>query len=142
VTVQRNQIFRAFARGTPLSQIAENCGVSYSQAWLLKRAVVELERKNPSAQETVRWQLYLVLMRVVDQALAAFEKSGEEGVKEITSRTIENADETGEPRIPRAAPARSKTTNPSPPFQLMYFYFGALMYFRFGVDSEWQHGLR
>src|SRR5208282_5898696 len=35
----------------------------------------------------------------------------------------------------RAPPARNETINPSL-FQLMYFYFGVLMYFRSGVDSD------
>jgi hypothetical protein len=34
-------------------------------------------------------------MRIVDHALAAFEKSAEEGVSEVTSHTIESADDCG-----------------------------------------------
>jgi hypothetical protein len=34
-------------------------------------------------------------MRVVDQAFAAFEKSAEEGVTEVTNQTIESADDSG-----------------------------------------------
>jgi hypothetical protein len=116
VKVQRSQIFRAFARGTPLSQIAESCGVSYSQAWLqLKRAVAELERKNPSVRETVCWQQYLVLMRIVDQALAAFRKSAEDGAKEITSRTIKSADDSGELRMDQKIVTHSLRTDAGNP---------------------------
>jgi hypothetical protein len=38
-------------------------------------------------------------MRVVDQAFAAFEKTTEEGVKEITHQTIESPDNTDKPRL-------------------------------------------
>jgi hypothetical protein len=32
MTIQRSQIFRGFARGESIPQIAESCGVSYRQA--------------------------------------------------------------------------------------------------------------
>ena len=96
MTTQRSQIFRAFARGEPIAQIAESCGLSYDKAWShLRRAVAELDRKNPSELDTIRWQQYLALMRVVDQAFAAFERSAEEGVSEVTSQTIESVDDSG-----------------------------------------------
>jgi hypothetical protein len=89
-------MFRAFVRGESIPQIAKSCGVSYAQAWSqLRRAIAELDRKNPSALDAVRWHNYLMLMRIVDQAFAAFEKSAEEGVREIASQTIESADDTG-----------------------------------------------
>jgi hypothetical protein len=54
-----------------------------------------LDRKGGSALDAVRWQQYLMLMRIVDQALAAFDKSAEEGISEVTSQTIESADDRG-----------------------------------------------
>ena len=100
MTSQRSEIFRAFARGESVTLIAESRGVSNTQAWSqLRRAVVELDRKNPSAIDAVRWQQYLVLMRIVDQAFAAFEKSAEEGVREVTCQTIESAHGGGKLRL-------------------------------------------
>lgn len=94
MTSQRSQIFRAFARGESIARIAESRGVSYGKAWSqIRRAVAELDRKNPSARENVRWQQYLVLMRIGDQAFAAFEKSAEKGVSDMTSQTIESPDD-------------------------------------------------
>lgn len=96
MTTKRSEIFRAFTRGESIAQIAECSGVRYAQAWSqIRRAVAELDCKNPSALDAVRWQNYLMLMRVVDQAFAAFEKSAEEGVSEIASQTIESADDSG-----------------------------------------------
>ena len=96
MTSQRSEIFRAFARGKSIVQIAENCGASYGQAWSqIRRAVAELDRRNPSALDAVRWQQYLVLMRIYAQAFAAFEKSAEEGLREVTSQTIESVDDSG-----------------------------------------------
>ena len=47
MTAQRSEIFRAFARGESIPQIAKSCGVSYGWAWSqLKRAVAELYRKG------------------------------------------------------------------------------------------------
>lgn len=92
MTPQASRILRAFARGESIARIAESCGVSNGQAWSqLKRTVAEFDRKNPA----VRWQQYLMLMRVVDQAFAAFDKSAEEGMSETASQTIENADYSG-----------------------------------------------
>jgi molybdenum-dependent DNA-binding transcriptional regulator ModE len=94
MTSQRRQIFRAFTRGESIARIAESSGVNYRRTWsYLRRAVAELDRKNPSALDTVRWQNYLMLMRVVDQAFAAFEKSADDGVSEVASQTIESADD-------------------------------------------------
>lgn len=96
MTSRRSQIFRFFIRGESILQIAESCGVSYGQARSqISGAVAELERKNPSALDAVRWQQYLMLMRVVDQAFAAFQKSAEESVKESTCQTIERLDKRG-----------------------------------------------
>jgi hypothetical protein len=96
MTTQHRQIFRAFARGEPITQIAESCGISYGQAWSqIRRAVTELDRKGGTALDAVRWQNYLMLMRVVDQAFPAFEKSAEESVSEVTCQTIERADDSG-----------------------------------------------
>ncbi len=96
MTSQASRIFRAFARGKPVTQIAESCGVSYAKAWsLLRRAIAEADQKGGTAADTVRWQQYLMLMRVVDQAFAAFEKSAEEGVREVADRTVESADDRG-----------------------------------------------
>jgi hypothetical protein len=100
MTTQRSQIIRAFARGESFAQIAESCSVSYGQVWSqLSRAIPELDRKNPSALDAVRWQQWLSLTRIVDHALAAFEKSAEEGVSETASRTIESLDHTGKLRL-------------------------------------------
>jgi hypothetical protein len=100
MTTQGSQIFRAFARGESIAQIAENCRVSYGKAWSqLRRAVAELDRKGGTALDAVRFQQYWVLMRVVDQAFAAFEKSAERGVREVTSQTIESADDCGKLRL-------------------------------------------
>jgi DNA-binding NarL/FixJ family response regulator len=75
MTPQRSQIFRAFARGESITRIAESCDISYAQAWSqIRRAVEELERKNPSALDAVRWHNYLMLMRIADQAFAAFDR--------------------------------------------------------------------
>ena len=80
MTPQRSKIFHAFTRGEPIARIAESCGVSYGQAWSqLRRAVAELEHKNPSALDAVRWENYLMLMRIAGQAFAAFERSAEGG---------------------------------------------------------------
>jgi len=84
--LQANQIFRAFARGESVNQIAGTCGLTYAQTWLLlRRAVAEMERKKPATLDNIRWQQYLVLMRIVDQAFAAFERSAEDSVNEATS---------------------------------------------------------
>jgi hypothetical protein len=100
MTARRSQMLRAFVRGESIARIAERCGVSYAQAWSqLRRAVAELDRKNPSALDAVRWQNYLMLMRIVDQAVAAFEKSAEDGVSEIASQTIERPDDCGKVRL-------------------------------------------
>ncbi len=96
MTPEASQIFRAFAHGESIARIAENCNVSYGQAWSqIRRAVTELDRKGGATLDAVRWQNYLLLMRIVDQAFAAFEKSAEDGVKEITSQTIESANDRG-----------------------------------------------
>jgi histone H3/H4 len=108
MTPQASRIFRAFTRGESIARIAESRGVSYAQAWLhLRRAVSELDRKNPSALDAVRWQQYLALMRIADQAFAAFEKSAEEGVREIASQTIERADDSGKLRLTGKGVTRS-----------------------------------
>jgi hypothetical protein len=96
MTPQRSQIFRAFARGESVARIAESCGVSYAQAWSqLRRAVAEVDRKGGTALDAIRWQQYLALMRIVDQALAAFDRSAEYGVSETASQTIGSADDRG-----------------------------------------------
>jgi hypothetical protein len=96
MTPQRSQIFRAFTRGESISRIAESSSVSYGQAWSqLRRAIAEVDRKGGSARDAVRWENYLALMRIVDQAFAAFEKSAEEGVSETASQTVERLDYTG-----------------------------------------------
>lgn len=96
MTPEASQIFRAFAHGESIARIAENCNVSYGQAWSqIRRAVTELDRKGGATLDAVRWQNYLLLMRIVDQAFAACEKSAEDGVKEITSQTIESANDRG-----------------------------------------------
>jgi hypothetical protein len=100
MTTQRSEIVRAFARGESIVQIAESCGVSYGKAWSqIRRAVAELDRKGGTALDAIRWQNYLMLMRVADQALAAFEKSAEDGVSEIASQTIESRDDCGKLRL-------------------------------------------
>src|ERR1700738_3337928 len=94
MTARRTQMFRAFVRGESIARIAESCGVSYGRAWShLRRTIAELDHKNPSAVDAIRWQNYLMLMRVVDHALAAFERSAEKGVREVTHETIESADD-------------------------------------------------
>ncbi len=81
MTAKRSQIFRAVARGDSIALIADRCGLSYSEAWSHFRcAVAELDRKGSIALDRVRWQQYLVLMRIVEQALAAFDRSAEESV--------------------------------------------------------------
>jgi hypothetical protein len=54
-----------------------------------------IERSGGAACETVRWQQYFVLSRIVDQA---WDRS-QEGVKEFASRTIENSAGNGNPRL-------------------------------------------
>ncbi len=96
MTHQRSQIFRRFARGQSICQVAESFGVSYAQAWSeLRRAIMEFERNGSTARDIIRFQQYLILMRIVDQALAAFERSSEEGVREIATETIESTDARG-----------------------------------------------
>lgn len=96
MTSLRSKIFRAFARGDSIARIADNCGIGYVQAWSqIRSAVAELDRKGGSALDAVRWQQYLMLMRIVDQAFAAFERSAEEGVRDTASQTIESADHCG-----------------------------------------------
>ena len=96
MTLQRSRIVRAFARGESIAQIAESSGVSYGQAWShLRRAVAELDRKNPSARDTIRFQQWLLLTRIADHAFAAFEKSAEKGVSEVSGQTIESRDDSG-----------------------------------------------
>jgi hypothetical protein len=100
MTTRRSQIFRAFVRGEPIAQIAQSSGLSYGQAWShLRGAVADLDGKNPSALDAIRWQQYLMLMRIVDHALTAFDKSAEEGVSEVTSQTVESADGSGKLRV-------------------------------------------
>jgi hypothetical protein len=96
MTPQASRIFRAFTRGESIVQITESCGVRYAQAWShLRRAIAELDRKNPSALDTIRFQQWLSLTRIADQAFAAFEKSAEDGVGETASQTVERLDDTG-----------------------------------------------
>jgi hypothetical protein len=94
MTSQRSQIFRAFARGESVARIAERRGVGHGRAWSqIRCAIGELDLKGGTALDTVRWQQYLVLMRIVDQAFAAFERSAEDGVKKTASLTVEHTDE-------------------------------------------------
>jgi hypothetical protein len=58
-----------------------------------------VDRKNPSALDAVRWQNYLMLMRIYDQAFAAFDRSAEEGAREVTCQTIESTDDCGKLRF-------------------------------------------
>jgi hypothetical protein len=96
MTSLRSKIFRAFARRDSIARIADNCGIGYVQAWSqIRRAVTELDRIGGTALNAIRWQQYLALMRIVDRAFAAFEKSAEEGVSEVASHTIESADDYG-----------------------------------------------
>jgi hypothetical protein len=96
MTPQASLIFRAFARGESIACIADSCGVGYAQAWTqLRRAIAEIDLKNPSTIDAVRWQQYLVLMRIADRAFAAFEKSAEDGVSETAVQTIETSNERG-----------------------------------------------
>jgi len=112
MTPQRSEIFRAFVRGTSIARIAESSGLSYGQAWShLRGAVAGLDGKNPSALDAIRWQQYLMLMRIVDQVFAAFEQSAEEGVSEITSQTIESADDRGKLRLTGKSVTRSVRQN-------------------------------
>jgi hypothetical protein len=93
---QASQIFRAFTRGEPVTQIAENCGVSYARALsLLRRAVAEVELKNPSAIDAIRFEQWFKLTRVADQAFAAFDRSADDGAREGRVQTIETADANG-----------------------------------------------
>jgi hypothetical protein len=79
MTSKRSRIFRAVARGEPIARIADTCGITCSEAWSgLRSAIAELDRKGSVALDNVRWQQYQLLMRIVEQALAAFEESGEE----------------------------------------------------------------
>jgi hypothetical protein len=71
-------------------------GVSYGKAWSqLRRAVAKVDRKGGTTLDAARWQQYLVLMRIVDQAFVAFEKSAGEGEKEMTWHTIQSRDGWG-----------------------------------------------
>src|SRR5690242_4136725 len=99
MTTETSQIFRAFARGISIVRIAESRGVSYTQAWSqIRRAVAELDRKGGTALDAVRWQQYLMLMRIADHAFAAFERSAEEGVRETASQTIDSTVDSGKLR--------------------------------------------
>ena len=74
--------------------------MSFAQAWShLRRAVAELDPKGGAALDTVRWRQYLALMRIADQAFAAFERSAEEGLSEARCQTIERADDGGKLRL-------------------------------------------
>ena len=96
MTPKRSQIFRAVARGESIARIADSCGASYSEVWShFSRVIAELERKNSPAPDTIRFQQYLVLMQIVDQALAAFDQSTEGNVVETTTRIIQSRDESG-----------------------------------------------
>jgi hypothetical protein len=100
MTPKRSQIFRAIASGESIARIADRLGLTYGEAWLqLSHAIAELNRKGSSAVEPLRWQQYLVLMRVVDQALAAFDQSTEEGATEIANQRIEGQHGNSELRI-------------------------------------------
>ena len=46
-------------------------------------------------------------MRIVDHAFAAFEKSAEEGVTEVTSQTIESANDSSKLRLTGRSVTRS-----------------------------------
>lgn len=144
MTSQRRRIFRAFARGESIARIAENCGVSYGQAWSqIRRAVAELDRKGDSALDAVRWQNYLMLMRVADQAFAAFEKSAEEGVREVTHQTIESPDHTGKLGLTGRSVTRSVRRNPGDP-RFLELAMKALREIRdlFGIGAEAESKLR
>jgi hypothetical protein len=99
VTVQRSQIFRAFANGDSAPADRGGFQSRHSQVWSqVQRAISEIERSGGTACETVRWQQYLVLSRIVGQAMQAWDRS-QEGVKEFASRTIENSVGNGNPRL-------------------------------------------
>jgi hypothetical protein len=119
-------------------------GVSYGQAWSdLRRAVAELDRKGGSALDAVRWQNYLMLMRIVDQAFAAFEKSAEEGVREIASQTIERADDSGKLRLTGKGVTRSVRKGAGDP-RFLEMAMKALREIRdlFGIGAEAESKLR
>jgi hypothetical protein len=144
MTSQRSRIFRAFARGESIIQIAESCGGSYAHAWSqLRRVVAELDRKNSSALDAIRWQQYLVLMRIVDQALAAFEKSAEEGVKETASQTVQRLDDTGTLRLAgRSVTHRVRKDTGDPRFLDVAMKALAEIRDLFGIGAEAQSKLR
>jgi hypothetical protein len=144
MTRQRSEILRAFIRGESIVRIAESCGVSYAQAWSqLQRAIAEVDRKGGTALDAVRWQNYLMLMRIADQAFAAFEKSAEEGVREIVSRTIESADDSGKLRVGQKIASHSMHTNAGDP-RFLEMALKALREIRdlFGIGAEAESKLR
>jgi hypothetical protein len=68
VTVQRSQIFRAFANGDSAPADRGGFQSRHSQVWSqVQRAISEIERSGGTACETVRWQQYLVLSRIVGE---------------------------------------------------------------------------
>jgi hypothetical protein len=144
MTARRSQMFRAFVRGESIARIAESCGVSYAQAWSqIRRAVEDLERRGGTALDAIRWQQYLALMRIVDHALAAFEKSAGEAVKEITNETIESADDRGKLGLTgRSATHRVRRDAGDPRF--LEVALKALCEIRdlFGLGAEAQSKLR
>jgi hypothetical protein len=97
MTAQASQIFRAFTLGESIAPIADKCGISCAQAWTqLRRAIAEIELKNPSTIDSIRWQQYVLLMRIADRAFAAFEKSAQDGLSETAVQTIHTRNESGQ----------------------------------------------
>lgn len=102
VTPKSSQISRAVARGESIAGIADRFGISDGEAWSqLSRGVAELNRRGSTALDAVRWHQYLVLMRIVDQALAAFDMSADKGVSEVTIQTIQSQNNSGEQGLTR-----------------------------------------
>lgn len=90
MTSRETQIYRAFARGKSLSEVAEMCGVTYVQAIrYLTKASREVAFQKPGTTDIIRYQQYLSLLRIIDHAFAAFKRSVNEGVKEVSDETIE-----------------------------------------------------
>lgn len=144
MTPQGSRIFRAFVCGESIVRIAENCGVNYGKAWSqLGRAVSELDRKNPSALDAVRWQNYLMLMRVVDRAFEAFDGSAGEGMSEVTSQTIESADDCGKLELTRKSVTHRDRRHPGDP-RFLEIAMKTLREIRdlFGIGAEAQSKLR
>src|SRR5215472_6478588 len=78
--LRRAKALDLFLGGRPLTEIAKILGVDYSTAWrYLQRELDTSRAANVEKAEAIREQLLHRLYRIVNEALAAFERSCRRG---------------------------------------------------------------